>query len=352
MAYEEDRVSQNDRLAAQYRQVRAYLSTVADEAERERIARWTPPGPLSPEEYQQFVQPLRGKVLEMLAYPPPGTPVASNPRLEQIGEDDDGTFFRLTVPLLQEGLSAYGLVIRPAHIKPNAALAVAIHGGGGTPELAAEILGETNYQNMGRRLARRGHLVWMPACYERTTFDEASGNADVHGILDRRARLVGTTLAAIDAYTIIRSTEAMLRWARLPAAIAVGLSYGGFRALEVTALSQMFTACISSCYFNDRRPLLEQFADDGRFTDWFFDDVLRIATDVEFCRLICPRPLCIEVGASDDLFPVAGAQRAAEQVRAVYRSQGVEDRFVFDAFTGCHEFSGTAAFDFLDRLGY
>ena len=251
---------------------------------------------------------------------------------------------------MHEGLDVYGLLIKPHAVIPSKALAVAIHGGGGTPELAAGILGPTNYNDMGRRLVRRGHIVWMPSCYERSSFEE--NYRDAHKALDLKANLVGSSLSAIDAYCIIRGTESMLSHFGLQdaGAVAVGLSYGGFRALEVCALSEIYRACISSCYFNDRRTILES-KEDGSFIDWYFPNVLAIATDIELCRLICPRPLFIEVGQNDELFPVNDAIEASKQVERLYADIGIADLYAFDAFEGGHEFSGVNAFEFLDKLG-
>lgn len=359
MPYSESNTQQNERLATQYARVNRYLATVGDSAEAERRALWVLPAEVNAAAYPDYIRPFRARVQQMLAYPPPGEPLPAAPQLTEIGSDDDGVFYRVHLPLLKEGLDANGLLIRPHPERraPDKALAVAIHGGGGTPEMAAGILegGSWNYNEMGRRCARRGHTVWMPACYERITLDAqpATPPPDMHSILDRKARLVGSTLSAIDAYAIIAGTEALLAMDIFGTqeAIAIGLSYGGFRALEVAALSERFVACISSCYFNDRRTLMERYAEVGGFHDWFFNDLLRVATDVELCRLICPRPLFIEVGATDELFPVDGATRTAAAVQALYAGLGISECFGFDAFTGNHEFSGEQAFAFLDRLG-
>lgn len=334
----------------------SYLSSVADAAEAERRATLAPPAGITLENYSRFQQPLRGRLLAMIGYPPPGTPVASNPVLTELGEDEDAIYFQLRMPLLQEGLESHGLLIKPRKTLPDRALAVAMHGGGGTPELAAGILdcSSYNYNNLGRRLARRGHLVWMPACYESDTVfteDQQPTTPDPHRFLELKARMVGSTLSAIDAYSIMRSTEAVLAWAGLEQAVAFGLSYGGFRALLATALSEQFVGCVSSCYVNNRRKILEHNAEGGSFLDWYFNNVLRMVTDVELCRLICPRPLCIEVGVDDELFPVQGARETATEVYDAYDALGVTDRFEFIVFEGGHEFSGVEAFRFLERMG-
>ncbi len=354
MPYFESYDEQNALLTERFEEVQSYLKKLADSADVARKKSWALPVGITLEDYPEHIKPLRVKVQKMFGYPPPGTLLNSKPVIKEIGQDEDGTFCRVFIPLLKEGYEAYGLLIKPSRpsVPQRKVLAVAIHGGGGTPELAAGILGSSNYNDMGKRLARRGYTVWMPACYERISFDEKYNRPDVHRVLDLKARLVGTTLSAIDAFGIIKSTEILLdsKESDKKEAIAVGLSYGGFRALLVSAFSDIFVACVSSCFFNDRRTELEKYGEKGTFTDWFFENTLSVATDVELCRLICPRPLFIEVGIKDDLFPVDGAIEASVEVRKLYEKLNVRERFGFDAFEGGHEFSGVKALEFLDRM--
>jgi hypothetical protein len=230
---------------------------------------------------------------------------------------------------------------------------VAVHGGAGLPELVAGTLDSGNYNDMGRRLARMGYTVWMPSCFERASITSGGlASGDVHRYLDSKARMAGTTLTAIDLLGIIKSTEAVIALEGLDGRrpIIAGLSYGGFRALLACALTDIFGACISSCYFNDRRAVLERSSKENLMQDWFFPDVLGTAADVELCRLICPRPLFIEVGKRDSIFTVDGALASAREVSELYRSLGVADRFGFEAFDGGHEFSGAAALEFLKKV--
>ncbi len=239
-------------------------------------------------------------------------------------------------------------------------LALAIHGGGGNPEVVVPVLEQSwNYNDMGRRLARRGHVVWAPAAYETLVKDEG-GKIEVHSQLDRRARMIGTTLVAIDAYSLIRSTEALLALgaavpqgggAAFSGAIAVGLSYGGLRSLVAPAMSQAFVASVCSCYFSDRRKRLDAAAGGDNWNDMMYDDVYHVATDVEFAQLICPRPLFIENGKTDPLFPIDDSIAQAPNVQAIYDALGLGSRFGFDAFDGVHEFNGIKALEFLDHMG-
>jgi dienelactone hydrolase len=349
------RSTQSEIVLDRNRRTREYLSHIADVAEMAREADWEMPTNPESDEFKAFQQRMRERLAEMIDYPPPGDPIDIEPEITSLGGDEDGEFFRVQMPLLEEGFGVDGILIRPRGEADDEPLAVAIHGGGGTPELAAGILesGSGNYNDMGRRLVRSGHVVWMPACHEGNgNFIEENEApcASPHTELDFRARLVQSTLSALDTYGIIQSTEIMMMLHGRRDAVAVGLSYGGFRSLMVTALSPLFCACISSCYFNDRRPLLEAWSVAGQFSDWFFRDTLGVATDVEVCKLIAPRPLYVEVGKSDELFPADGAERAAKKVAQVYERLDCAESFQFEVFDGGHEFSGVKSLDWLRRL--
>jgi hypothetical protein len=70
---------------------------------------------------------------------------------------------------------------------------------------------------------------------------------------------------------------------------------------------------------------------------------------VDLGALISPRPLLIESGTHDDLFPATVAAAEVDKLRAVYRSDGAAEHLVHDVFEGVHEWHGTEAFPFLDR---
>jgi hypothetical protein len=65
--------------------------------------------------------------------------------------------------------------------------------------------------------------------------------------------------------------------------------------------------------------------------------------------LVAPRPLLIETGTDDLLFPVAAATESVRRTRLVYDDRGAGDRLAHDVFEGGHQWHGTRALPFLDR---
>ena len=73
----------------------------------------------------------------------------------------------------------------------------------------------------------------------------------------------------------------------------------------------------------------------------------------DLAAMVAPRPLLVESGIDDDLFPVAAATEAIRRTRLVYAATGTEERLVHDVFEGGHQWHGTEALPFLDRwLGH
>jgi predicted DsbA family dithiol-disulfide isomerase len=69
----------------------------------------------------------------------------------------------------------------------------------------------------------------------------------------------------------------------------------------------------------------------------------------DLAGLIAPRPMLIESGSRDAIFPLDGVRAGVEQARAVYRVFGVQDMPRLDVFEGRHEISGALAYDFLTQ---
>ncbi|NIK76199.1 dienelactone hydrolase [Paenibacillus castaneae] len=69
----------------------------------------------------------------------------------------------------------------------------------------------------------------------------------------------------------------------------------------------------------------------------------------ELIGLIAPRPLFLESGEHDPIFPVAGFRKAAAEIQAIYEAEGAGDKLESDVFPGAHEISGRLAYDWLRR---
>ena len=63
--------------------------------------------------------------------------------------------------------------------------------------------------------------------------------------------------------------------------------------------------------------------------------------------MIAPRPLLVEAGSYDCIFPMPAVQASVEKARQVYAVFGAADQMETDFFEGRHSISGFRAYDFL-----
>lgn len=83
--------------------------------------------------------------------------------------------------------------------------------------------------------------------------------------------------------------------------------------------------------------------------DNYVPGILRYAEMADIAGLIAPRPLFIESGTKDEIFPVDATNAAFEKARAIYRVFGAQDRIGKEIFENEHVFHGVQAFPFLKQ---
>ncbi|OPH46589.1 dienelactone hydrolase [Paenibacillus ferrarius] len=75
--------------------------------------------------------------------------------------------------------------------------------------------------------------------------------------------------------------------------------------------------------------------------------ILNHAELPELISLIAPRPLFLESGLDDPIFPKEGFIKAVEVIQAAYTSIGKPDLLATDLFPGAHEISGRLSYDWM-----
>jgi dienelactone hydrolase len=127
----------------------------------------------------------------------------------------------------------------------------------------------------------------------------------------------------------------------------VGLSYGGTVTLFTAAVDERVAVAVVSGYFSS-------WAESHKMpwnmcgSQVAFGMLGRLEHE-DLGALIAPRPLLIESGTEDYLFPVAAATESVRRTRLVYDAEGASDRLVHDVFEGEHQWHGSEAVGFLAR---
>jgi len=126
----------------------------------------------------------------------------------------------------------------------------------------------------------------------------------------------------------------------------VGLSYGATCTLLLAALDDRVAAAVVSGY-------LSSWAESHR-VPWnmcgsqVLPGMLGLLEHVDVGALVAPRPLLVETGRHDDIFPLPSAVATVAGLRRVYEHLGAGDALVHDVFDGGHEWHGHLAYPFLD----
>lgn len=127
----------------------------------------------------------------------------------------------------------------------------------------------------------------------------------------------------------------------------VGFSYGGTIALLLAACDARVAAVVVSGYFSSWAESHKvPWNMCGSQVLW---GMLGRMEHAEVGALIAPRPLLINSGREDLLFPVAAAAEGVARLRRVYAQLGASDHLEHHIFEGEHQWDGSRAYPFLDE---
>ncbi|MFH1568562.1 MAG: prolyl oligopeptidase family serine peptidase, partial [Gemmatimonadota bacterium] len=326
--YAETPEAGNEHRADMLQEVRQLLASRRRQSDRRR-RRFFRPDTSSLEAYETSTAEYRAQLRALLGWPLVGEAADGVPgaRVERVARDDLGTICRVWVETLP-GVHTYGLYFRPPGRGPFP-LVISQHGGGGTPELCSGFFGSANYNDMTRRVLRRGVAVFAPQLL--LWNPESFGPPTDKDAIDRGLKQVGGSLAALELFRLARCLDYLQSRREVDGSRLgmIGLSYGGFYTLFAAALDPRLRVAVSSCFFSDRRVY--------DLPDWVWFDAAHRFLDYEVAALICPRPLCVEVGERDDLFRVRHARPEARKLLALYEGLGIADRCRYREHPGTHE---------------
>ncbi|HLI75140.1 MAG TPA: alpha/beta fold hydrolase [Acidimicrobiales bacterium] len=244
------------------------------------------------------------------------------------------------------------LLIPEGRTRPGPAV-LAAHGHGPGKDVVCGLqTTEAPNGDYARQLVRRGYVVLAPdmRCFgERLDWNPPDHYACdtnlVHAYMAGWAPLTQNLWDLARALDVLEAHELVD-----PRRIGmVGLSYGGTVTLFLAAWDERIAAAVVSGYFSS-------WAESHKMP-WnmcgsqVLPGMLGRIEHVDLGALVAPRPLLIESGTGDDLFPAGVASAEVAKLRRVYEAVGATDidrRLVHDVFAGGHQWHGVAAHPFLD----
>lgn len=162
------------------------------------------------------------------------------------------------------------------------------------------------------------------------------------------ALMVGQTMIGWRVWDIMRTIDYIATRPELNSSRVgcVGISGGGTAALFATALEPRLRVAMVSGYLNTFRDSVGSLA---HCIDNYVPGILNWAEMHDIAGLIAPRPLFVESGEKDNIFPIQASVESFNKVREIYRVFGATDQIEQEVFPGEHSFWGRRGVPFLAR---
>jgi dienelactone hydrolase len=162
------------------------------------------------------------------------------------------------------------------------------------------------------------------------------------------ALLVGQTMVGWRVWDVMRTLDYIATRAELDSSRVgcMGISGGGTVTLFSTALDPRIRAAFVSGYLNTFRDSVGSLS---HCIDNYVPGILNWAEMHDVAGLIAPRPLFVESGEKDDIFPIRASIESFTRTREIYGVFGGQDLVEQEVFPGEHSFWGKRGLPFLAR---
>lgn len=162
------------------------------------------------------------------------------------------------------------------------------------------------------------------------------------------ALLVGETMIGWRVWDVMRTVDFIATRPDLDAARVglMGISGGGTVTVFGAALEPRIRAAMVSGYLNT---FVESVGSLSHCIDNYVPGILNWAEMYDVAGLIAPRPLFVESGDRDNIFPVDASVESFNRVRQIYGVFDAAGRVEQEVFAGEHSFWGRRGVPFLAR---
>lgn len=162
------------------------------------------------------------------------------------------------------------------------------------------------------------------------------------------ALLLGETMVGWRTYDVMRTIDWIETRKELDGARVglMGISGGGTVTSFATALEPRIKVAMISGYLNTFKDSIVAMS---HCIDNYVPGILNWCENYDVASLIAPRPLYVESGERDNIFPITASKEAFARVKAVYTALGAADAAQHEIFDGEHLFHGGDGIPFLAK---
>ncbi|CAM3380848.1 dienelactone hydrolase family protein [Marinicrinis lubricantis] len=241
-------------------------------------------------------------------------------------------------------------VLIPADLSGPAPAVLACHGHGyGHNEAvglnedgSSESDRPSGHKHFALQLVRQGFVVFVPELagfgQRRLDRDRVKGPREANSCFALSAHLLmyGKTLAGLRVFEARRTLDYLFTRSEVDTERIgiMGFSGGGMVAAFTAALDERVRAAVICGYTST---FLGSILRTNHCIDNYVPGLLTAAEMPELIGLIAPRPLLIDSGSHDPLFPRDHVHMAKHVLEEIYTEQSAMDRLDFHLFDGVHE---------------
>lgn len=288
---------------------------------------------MPPESFKDKIEDYRAMYIKMLGIDRVDNADCPPPTKTFVASDDMCDIYRLTVYITKE-IPFYAMLFVPHEITGKAPLVVMQHGGGGSPELCMDLIGDNNYTNTGLRILERGAVVLAPQIMVWSLPGVERGHqCDVvydRGKSNNNLKRFGMSITGLEISGIMRCIDyaSNLDIVDSEHIGMVGLSYGGYFTMHTMAADKRIKVGLNCAAFNDR--------DAYPWQDWTYPNSGNTFQDAEIAGLCAPRKLYISIGKADEVFDWHTGEKETERTKAYYNAMNCPDNLFVTVWDGGH----------------
>jgi len=293
---------------------------------------------MPPETFKDKIEDYRAIYIKMLGIDKIDSSECPPPSKEYVASDELSDIYRIKV-YITKGIPFYAMVFVPHNLKGKAPLVVMQHGGGGSPELCMDLIGENNYTNTGLRILERGAVVLAPQLMVWSLKGVEHGHQSSvtydREKTDVNLKRFGLSITGLEIAGIMRCIDYASALDEVDSKHIgmVGLSYGGYFTMHTMAADKRINVGLNCACFNDR--------DVYPWQNWTYPNSANTFQDAEVAALCAPRKLYISIGKEDKVFDWETGVKETERAKAYFEAMNCPDNLFVTVWEGGHKVKPT-----------
>ena len=263
-----------------------------------------------------------------------------------------------------DGLRSPAYILTPRNAGEKNPAVVALHGHGyGSREICGLLPDGTDkdknkpeqigYQkDFAISLVNMGFIVIAPelAGFGDMKFEEdKNGYSSCHRV-STWLTMLGKTTSGLRVMQTMRAVDCLLSLPNIDSNRigAMGISGGGLVCAFTSAIDTRIKAAVVSGYTNTYK---DSVLNVMHCIDNYYPNAVNHAEMPDIIGLIAPRPLFVESGEYDDIFPIYASKFAFNYLKEIYKCFDAENNLDMEIFKGDHQIWGNESLKFLrDKL--